>query len=498
MPTRSLLDAPLGVLEPQILHLPPGVVSLVAAEEVIELADAYRICDGHPLDESQRHTLRAGLGEREDGSWAAATVADFEPRQNGKNDTIAARELGGVILFGEELIIHTAHEAATATESFLRLLAVFDAWDDLSRRVMQVRKGKGDQAILFKTGQRLIYRARTGGSSRGFAKADLVVYDEAQHAQPEHVAASGPARLVNPNSQAWYSGSGGLSTSVVAWRLRRRALAGGDGRFAYVEHTAEDVTLDGDARIVSQRPANVLDPVVLAKANPAYGRRNQHETYESLYGELGPELFGRECACIWDQEPSEAAPPKWQVIPETGWKDCHRPHEIGALRFALDVDVNEKGQEWCSIGCSDGRHLGVVDVSDPQPGTDWVVPAVAARASEVGEILIPRGPADKLIDPLERAGVEVRRVTADEFVRASMAFVDAVSGGEVSHLDQPRLNRAAATVARKDIGDGAWRFSRRSSVGDVSPITAVMLARWAAGSLEGGPSVYEDRGLASL
>ena len=133
---KSQLAVRLGAQEPVILHQPPDVVSLAAAEEAIELADAYGICDGYPLVESQKITLRAALGERADGSWAAAKVGDFGPRQGtGKSDKIAARELAGLILFKEKLIIHTAHEFATANESFLRLVSIFENYDDLRKRV---------------------------------------------------------------------------------------------------------------------------------------------------------------------------------------------------------------------------------------------------------------------------------------------------------------------------------------------------------------------------
>ena len=166
----SLLDGRLGLQEPTILHSPPDVVSLAAADEAIELADAYGICDGFPLAESQKITLRNGLGERADHSWAATRIADFGPRQGtGKNDKIAARELAGLILFGEKLQIHTAHEFPTANESFLRLVAVFENWDDLRSRVARIRYANGEQGIELLTGQRLKYRARTGGSGRGFA-----------------------------------------------------------------------------------------------------------------------------------------------------------------------------------------------------------------------------------------------------------------------------------------------------------------------------------------
>ena len=155
-----------GVQTPQIVHLPPNVVSHEAAQEAIELAEAYGVAGGFPLDESQQFTLRAALGERADGSWAASTVADFEPRQNGKNDTINARELAGLILFGERLIIHTAHEFSTANESFLRLVTVFENHDDLRSKVNKVRYANGEQGIELIGGlhhRQWLFEPGTGG-----------------------------------------------------------------------------------------------------------------------------------------------------------------------------------------------------------------------------------------------------------------------------------------------------------------------------------------------
>jgi hypothetical protein len=51
--------------------------------------------------------------------------ADGRPvvgRQNGKNAILEARELAGLFLLGEKLIIHTAHEQKTASEHFRRML----------------------------------------------------------------------------------------------------------------------------------------------------------------------------------------------------------------------------------------------------------------------------------------------------------------------------------------------------------------------------------------
>jgi hypothetical protein len=400
---RSPQDGLLGEVEPQIVHLPPDVHSLAAAEEAIELADSYGVCRGNPLDDSQRFTLRAGLGERADGSWAASTVADFEPRQNGKNDTCAARELAGLVLFGERLIIHTAHEFATANESFLRLVAVFEAHDDLRKRVARVRYANGEQGIELLNGARLKYKARTGGSGRGFAEADLIVYDESQHLQPEHLAASGPARLANPNSQSWYLGSGGLATSRVAWRMRRRALEGDAGRFAYVEHTAERVSLV-DGRVVQEPPADLMDRAAWARANPAYGRRVSDESFLALLGELGPELWARECLCLWDPEPDAAD----SVIPAVKWSACRneRSGPVDQVDFALDVSPNRDAVCFAvaAQGALGGVHVEVVR-HGPHPGAKALCDeAKRLQATHGGSMTLVKGFTGLVAEGRPRAG----------------------------------------------------------------------------------------------
>ena len=478
---RSQLAVRLGVQVPQILHEPPDVVSLAAAEEAIELADRYGVAGGFPLDESQRFTLRVALGERADGSWAASTVADFEPRQNGKNDTLAARELAGLIIFGERLIIHTAHEFPTANESFLRLVAVFENWDDLRRKVARIRYANGEQGIELRSGQRLKYRARTGGSGRGFAMADLVVYDEAQHLKAEHVAASGPARLANPNSQAWYMGSGGLETSANAWRLRRRALSGAGGRLAYVEHTAEQVTLVGD-EVVSVRP-DVLDREAWAQANSAYGRRITDEALFSVYDEMGPDLFARECMCMWDPELGTEG----SVIPPVAWSACFVPDSepSGPFSFALDVSPD---RSWASIAVAAGCHVELVE---RHPGTGWVAErAVELRDRWGGSLAVAKGsPAWSLQEELEAARVVLLPVSTEHHAQACGDLYDAIVDRQLRHIGQPELNAAVAGADRRFYGD-AWLWSRRTSSVDISPLVAVTLAHWVAQKRQRKPKIW--------
>jgi hypothetical protein len=470
---RSQPAVRLGVVEPQVVHLPPDVHSLAAAEEAIELADAYGVAGGFPLDDSQRFTLRAALGERVDGSWAAATVCDFEPRQNGKNDTCAARELAGLVLFGEQLILHTAHEFKTANESFLRMVAVFEAWDDLRKKVARIRFANGEQGVEFLSGQRLKYLARSGGSGRGFAKMDLVVYDEAQHLQQEHVAASGPARLANPNAQSWYLGSGGLASSVNAWRMRRRALAGGGGRFAYVEHTAELVRFEG-GRVVSERP-DVLDRDAWARANAAYGRRISDESFLTLYDELGPDLFARECLCLWDAEVGSED----RVIPADVWEACCSETVTPDGRLTLGIDVSED-RAYGAIVVSDvaGRVELIESRSSPAL---WLVDRVVEVAGRhrASVAFDPGGPAGSYGREIEALAISLAEVGPRELSQACGAFYDDAMAGRLQVRRHPRLSAAVAGAEKRSVGD-AWRWDRRHAKADVSPLMAATIARWVA------------------
>jgi hypothetical protein len=237
-------DEPSGVQQPQILHEPADVHSLVEADEAIELAEAY----GPRLDESQKITLRTWMGTRKDGTWAAFQASHAMSRQNGKGDELQARELFGLTQLGES-IIHTAHEVATSKNAFLRLEATFLNYDDLRKLVKgKPRHQNGDEGIVLRSGAEIKYRARTGGGGRGFDDIALVVYDEAQHLKPEHLAASSPTLAVNPNSQMILTGSAGLSFSESWWNIRLNALRKVGGRFAYVEHTAEQCGFDEQGR----------------------------------------------------------------------------------------------------------------------------------------------------------------------------------------------------------------------------------------------------------
>lgn len=464
----SGLAVRLGATLPQIIHEPPEVASRATADDAIDLANAYLFDAPACLSPSQELRLRNGMAQRADGTWAAARVGDFGGRQGaGKTDTILARILAGILLLDERLIIYTAHEFPTANEIFLRLWALFRDWDDLGKELArEPKRAHGDQGFELKGGRRILIKTRTGKSGRGFAKADLLIYDEAQHLLPEHVAGSGPAKLAHPNPQSWYAGSGGLSTSSVAWAMRRQALTGMGGRLSYTEHTAQRVTVKPDGTVVLVNP-DPDDRDAWALANPGLGRWVTEEGMADMRAELG-DLFAREGLCVWEPEPLMDSP---GVIDLAEWDACARAESVVASHRAWGLAV-AADQSYASLAVAGRRDDGLlhVDVVDRRKGTAWIVDRVVEGWEEFRlPLRVASRDRNALVAVLRERGVEVVEVPVTDVAKSVGMVRSLVTSGGLVHLGKPWL-RGAVKAAQLSTS-GVWVGSV-----DVTPLEAVTLA----------------------
>ena len=247
------------------LHSPPYSAS--TGPETIELC---RLA-GLELDDWQQDVVTAMLGEREeDGKWSAFECGLCVPRQNGKGAVLEARELAGLFLLGERLIIHSAHEFPTAVEAFERMLALLDSSEDLSRRVKRVARSHGEEGITLRTGQRLLYKTQNDEGGPWF-HCGLPDFGRG------NALAGGYARRFVPHVVCTSESTGDLRGSavdqesmehgVVFARVRQRGIEGKDPRLVYAEWSAP-----------FDHPDEIPDPAsrnedVWAQANPAFGIR---------------------------------------------------------------------------------------------------------------------------------------------------------------------------------------------------------------------------------
>lgn len=436
---------------------------------------------GLDLDEWQQYALEVGLSERADGKWSAFEVGLVVPRQNGKGAILEARELAGLFLLGEQLIVHSAHEFKTAQEGFRRILQLIESTPDFDRRVMRVTKAHGDEGIELVTGQRLRFVARTGGSGRGFS-GDCVVLDEAFNLPEMALGALMPTLSARPNPQLWYASSAVDQTvhphGVVLARLRERGMAGADGSLAYMEWSVDPGRYWDDPERVA------CDPAAWAESNPGLGIRISADHVGKEQASMGPRTFATERLSVGDW-PSTSVD-GWRVLARETWEQVQDREAAPSGRLSFGVDVLPD-RSAASIGSSAGD---AVELVDQRGGTAWLVARCVELAGRWGGrfVVDGGGPAASVADDLTDAGLEVVRLSGPEVAAACGRMFDAVVAGQVRVRPSVQLDAAVAGAAKKKVGD-RFVWHRERSGADVTPLVAVTLA-FARGESTGVPQIF--------
>ncbi|MFG3154236.1 terminase [Streptomyces sp. NPDC048219] len=516
----------IGCQTPRILSVPwrrrvdtrrwDGVVDQEAldykspsGQECIELAEDA----GLKLDPWQQLALHHSLAEDGEGRWLSLDVVLNVARQNGKGGFLEARQLGGVILFGDKLVIHTAHQFNTAQESFLRLDQVIEGSYDLSRRVKRVRRSHGEEGFEFFSGARIRFLARGGDSGRGFS-GDLVIMDEAMKLRAGPIGALMPVLSARPNPQLVFTGSAGLGAeSEQLALLRARAMADGtpDPSLTYLEYSiaghTKDCPRDAEERIVCDQHDDRDAEASFARANPALGIRIRTSYVLREMRGMREDLFDRERLGVGDYP--EVTDETWQVISKDAWEAQQDPKSRPGDPVAFSIDTNPE-RTWSSISVAGASGDGVhVELVEHRPGTDWVVD----RAVELDRkwnpcawVVDEGGPAGSLVKPLKKALTyedDAERDARDELVicpkvrelgQACGGFYDRVKNGTLWHLGQAPMTAALAGARKRELGD-AWAWTRKSDGTDVSPLVSGTYAAWGWETYhdvvpEGAPNVW--------
>lgn len=482
---------------------------------------------GYDLDEWQRWWLTEACGTKPDGRWSAFECALIVSRQNGKNQCLEVRELGGLFLFGERTIIHTAHEFKASVEHFRRVRDTITNYDALSKRVKSITTSHGDEAIelrprptlVFGAGSkrvrkmatsRLRFLARSRGSGRSFS-ADCLVYDEAMLLSDDHVGASMPTMSAMPNPQMIYTASAGYSDSVQLAAVRRRVLR--DEKTLMGAEWSIRPHLDTCSRdeIAGRKTNRYIvcglhddrdDPRNWAKSNPAVGLRIRIDHIRQEMNAMSPATFDRERLGVGDWPNEDEA---WAVVSEDQWEACALADPGGTVRpvaFAVDVapDLTSatiaaawekpgmvtKGMDISELTANTRRTVIEIPKGCSREGVSWVIPRLAELKSawKPAAIVLPKnGPAAGLIDEAEQKGLDVLTASSADEAAAFSLVVTGVQAKppSIAHLGQehaPGLWHAVATAVTRDIGDGGRGWSRRDSDADITPITAGTLAAW--------------------
>jgi hypothetical protein len=88
-----------------------------------------------------------------------------------------------------------------------------------------------------------------------------------------------------------------------------------------------------------------------------------------------------------------------------------------------------------------------------------------------------------LQDIADRWGVPLRKFTLRDRALGDQWFYEALRDGKITHSSLPALEAAVEGAVTTQVSD-LWRFDRKKSLVDVSPLVACSMAVYAAQELE--------------
>ncbi|MHB8272925.1 hypothetical protein [Bradyrhizobium sp.] len=465
---------------------------------------------GYDLDPWQIWTIQNMMSVKPNGKWAAPDCVLIVPRQNGKGTDLEVRELAGLFVIGEELIIHTSHQFKTSQNHFRRLKTTLGNYPALRRRVKTIAGSHGEErielfpeptiifgstarAIKRKVAPILAFHARQGSSGgRGFS-CDCLVYDEAMILSEEQTGASVPTMSARPNAQIITTGSAGLKDSFYLGRKRMKMIRKAPGVFGAewsVNPHTDDCPRDeatGRKRnyyIVCSKHDDRDDPRSWAKANPAFGYRLTTEwTRDIEFDDLSDEQFDIERLGIGQWPTDEEA---WAVISKEKWGALANENPGFPTRpIAFAVDIDEDGASatisaaWALGGDVKNQIVLEIPRDCSRTGSGWVLGKLDElyKKHRPVAIGIPKsGPAASLLeDGKKKWGDKLVPIGVAEEAAAFAWFLQRVRSDGICHFGEklaPTLWHAVGRAETRVVGDGGKAWSRRDSDSDITPVTS--------------------------
>ncbi|QFP94795.1 terminase [Mycobacterium phage Marshawn] len=401
--------------------------------------------------------------KRSDGLYAADMFAMSVPRQTGKTYFLGALVFALCKMTPGTTVIWTAHRTRTAAETFKSMQGLAKR-EQVAPHVEQVLTGNGKEAVLFVNGSRILFGAREKGFGRGFAKVDVLIFDEAQILTENAMDDMIPATNASPNGLILFAGTPPKPNDPgeVFTNLRLDALAGDTTDVAYVEISADEDADPDDER-------------QWRKMNPSYPHRTGRRAITRMRKALSWDSFRREAMGIWDKLAVHAA-----VIKPEVWRDLADPlgPEDGAKPNALGVDMSHGGA--LSIGAcwlmdDESRHIEQVWAgTDPAAAVEFIVARAGRR---IPVVIDDASPAKSFVPELKRRKVKVRVTGAGDMAKACGLVENNVKADTITHGDQLDVTEALKGAKKRPIRDaGGWGWDRRDPTCVIHPLVAVTLA----------------------
>ncbi len=485
---KSQPVALLGEAPPRVLVEPAGARAN-SWEDVADLS--FRA--GVELDGWQELILSAAMGERSDATWAAKRVGVSVPRQNGKSQLLVARALAGVLLFGEKKIVISAHQQDTARETFSKLVEILEAdgngWLMDRVRPNGIMNAINREAVKFKNGATVQFKARTGAGGRGFS-SDCLLLDEAQRLKRSSWVSINSTMSARPNPQVWLLGTPPTreDDGEVFESIRTAATEGGSSASAWAEwgvDTSSAEYLAAKADLARKKWTPAVEYLNWA-ANPAWNTRINHEVVQGEFEAYTAEEYAQDRLGVWLKDVNVArrwSPALWDAAavdtaPEDGVRsfavafslDGSRVSTCGAVKHAGGVHVEPVA------AYSGPTEAGVTQLADWLAAW-WRDTAMIAILGTAGaalrQALRDRGVSDRVL----------KVMSTTEYFAANALAEEALTAGTLTHprgADGDVLDESVKVCDMPNADRGTWRWKPSVPDGDETPVEAFCAAHWAA------------------
>lgn len=436
---------------------------------------------GIVLDAWQEQILQAAMGERRDSTWAAKRVGVSVARQNGKSQLLVARALAGVLLFGEKKIVISAHQQDTAREAFSKMIEILEA--DGNQWLLDRVKPNGimnainREAVKFRNGATIQFKARTGAGGRGFS-SDCLLLDEAQRLKRAAWVSINSTMSAMPNPQVWLLGTPPTreDDGEVFESIRKAAIDGFSSAAAWCEWSADPSSPDYD-------PASEY---TRWSANPAWHTRINHEIVQGEFESYTAEEFAQDRLGVWLDDVHAAR--RWSADLWASTSVSSVPDDgIRSYAVAFSFDGSRVSVAGASKH-SDGVHVELVGEMSgtTEAGIARIADWLSDRWRNAASIVVLGAAGASLRQALADRGVSARVVSAmstpDYFAANAMAE-EALKAGTLTHPVGSSGDILDASVSISDVpaaDRGTWRWKATTPDGDETPVEAFCAAHWAA------------------
>lgn len=431
---------------------------------------------GRTAQEWQKLLIEDIMAQNDDGLWTHQKFGYEVPRQNGKGEILAMREMWGLV--NGERMCHTAHKTSTSHSAFVRLMKLLSdaGYVETGRK----KKGRIDPAksykatkqygleqIFLKDGGQIVFRTRTeaGGIGESF---DLLIIDEAQEYTSAQQSALIYTIAASPNPQTIFCGTPPTVTSKgdVFVGLRALALSGN----AFDTGWAEWSTYE--------QPKDIMDVNLWYETNPSLGTILRERTIRSEDARNKLDFVIQRLGYWHSYElKSEISQADW-----LGLKAQRLPGLKGKMFCGIKFGADGKNVSLSiAVYTNDDKvFVETIGCNSQARGFAWLVSFVS-KPGVYAVAIDGKGKTELLTEALKTAKAKAKVIvpSTGDAITAYAGFRQAIDDETLVHMGQPSVTQAISNCEKRMIGtNGAFGYRSIKEGVDVSIVESLALAYW--------------------